>query len=41
MGTVKGGYDSKNQGYKPKTTNVEKLKTFLNKINDKLGTNTK
>ena len=35
MGNIKKG------GYKPKTSNIVKLKKFLNKTNDKLGTNTK
>lgn len=31
MGAVAKGYDSKNQGYKPKPENIVKLKKFLKK----------
>jgi len=31
MGNLKKGYDSKNQGYKPKVSNIVKLEKFLKK----------
>jgi hypothetical protein len=34
MAVIKG-YDSSNQGYKPKPENVDKLKQFLKKQNKK------